>query len=208
MVWDDVDAPQAVGRDEPIELVGTHLRLTGIVSLGRFNRLTDMVNASPATSGSAMRGCFAGTASRRRSSSPEIMVDQDEISFIAQREVQAPEPGTGAVRSPASASRASSATARRVRHVHAGPYPDAAGSTSSDRRTWRPSSTRPTRASCRSTEVSTRSLADRRIVSHYPFVLINRTQMIAAAEAGGADERTSRTRSPTRRVPAEAVGEQ
>ena len=36
-------------------------------------------------------------------------------------------------------------------------------------------------------EVSTRSLADRRIVSHYPFVLINRTQMIAAAEAGGAD---------------------
>ena len=34
------------------------------------------------------------------------------------------------------------------------------------------------------TEVTTRSLADRRIVSHYAFVLINRTQMIAAAEAG------------------------
>ena len=34
------------------------------------------------------------------------------------------------------------------------------------------------------TEVTTRSLADRRIISHYKFVLINRTQMIAASETG------------------------
>ena len=34
------------------------------------------------------------------------------------------------------------------------------------------------------TEVTARSLADRRVVSHYDFVLINRTQMIAAAEIG------------------------
>ncbi len=33
-------------------------------------------------------------------------------------------------------------------------------------------------------EATTRSLADRRIVSRYEFVLINRTQMIAAAEIG------------------------
>ena len=37
-------------------------------------------------------------------------------------------------------------------------------------------------------DVTTRSLADREIIGHYPFVLINRTQMIAAAEIdGGAD---------------------
>ena len=34
------------------------------------------------------------------------------------------------------------------------------------------------------TDVTTRSLADRRIISHYDFVLINRTQMIAASEVG------------------------
>ena len=34
------------------------------------------------------------------------------------------------------------------------------------------------------TDVTTRSLADRRIISHYKFVLINRTQMIAASETG------------------------
>ena len=33
-------------------------------------------------------------------------------------------------------------------------------------------------------DVTTRSLADRRIVTRYDFVLINRTQMIAAAEIG------------------------
>ena len=55
-------------------------------------------------------------------------------------------------------------------------------------------------------EVSTRSLADRRIVSHYPFVLINRTQMIAAAEAGGADG-AEPDASGDEGIPAEAVGE-
>ena len=34
------------------------------------------------------------------------------------------------------------------------------------------------------TDVTTRSLADTRIVSRYDFVLINRTQMIAAAGVG------------------------
>ena len=33
-------------------------------------------------------------------------------------------------------------------------------------------------------DVTTRSLADRMIVSRYDFVLVNRTQMIAAAETG------------------------
>jgi hypothetical protein len=32
--------------------------------------------------------------------------------------------------------------------------------------------------------VTTRSLADRRVINHFKFVLINRTQMIAASEVG------------------------
>ena len=46
MVWDDVAAATPVGRDEPVELVGTNLRVKGTVSLGRFGRLTDLINAS------------------------------------------------------------------------------------------------------------------------------------------------------------------
>ena len=33
-------------------------------------------------------------------------------------------------------------------------------------------------------DVTTRSLADRRVINHFKFVLINRTQMIAASEVG------------------------
>ena len=38
------------------------------------------------------------------------------------------------------------------------------------------------------TEVVARSLADRRIISHFKFVLINRTHMIAASEIGRAGD--------------------
>ena len=161
---------------------------------------------TPATSGSAMRGCFTGTASRRRSSSTEIMVDQDEISFIAQREAQHPEPDSGGLRLAASASRASSGRARPFvmftpghtlsGRVHLFGQTDLAAFVDSSDPRFVPV-----------IEVSTRSLADRRIVSHYPFVLINRTQMIAAAEAGGADS-AEPDAIGDEGIPAEAVGEQ
>ena len=40
MAWEELDAPAPPAVDESVEIVGTHLRLTGSVSLGRFNRLT------------------------------------------------------------------------------------------------------------------------------------------------------------------------
>ena len=46
MVWDDTFQADAAGHDEPIELVGTHLRMTGVINVGRFARLTDLINAS------------------------------------------------------------------------------------------------------------------------------------------------------------------
>jgi len=185
MVWDDVDAPAVGGRDEPIELVGTHLRLTGTVSLGRFNRLTDMVNANA--------GYLRVRDARllRRNGEPtslvlaEIMVDQDEISFIAQSEVQAPNGSTGGF-DPGFSEPGLERTARPFvmftpghtlsGRVHLFGQTDLAAFVDSSDPRFVPV-----------VEVSTRSLADRRIVGHYPFVLINRTQMIAAAEAGIAD---------------------
>ena len=38
------------------------------------------------------------------------------------------------------------------------------------------------------TDVTARSLADRRVISHFRFVLINRTHMIAASEIGRAGD--------------------
>ncbi len=71
-------------KSEIIELVGPHLRVSGTISLLRFNRLSDLVNHTS--------GFVRLTEARllRRNGEPtnlivpELMVNQDEITFIGQ----------------------------------------------------------------------------------------------------------------------------
>jgi hypothetical protein len=181
MAWEELDPPTAPGPDEAIEIVGTHLRLTGYVSLGRFTRLTDLVNAQT--------GYLRVRDARllQRNGEPtslllsEIMVDQDEISFIAQT-VAPREPGTGAAFDSGFREAGLERLARPyilftpghtlTGRVHVFGQTDLASFVDSTDPRYVPV-----------VDVTTRSLADRRIVTRYDFVLINRTQMIAAAEA-------------------------
>lgn len=186
MAWDDAfDAPAAGGgNEEPIELVGMNLRLKGTVSLGRFGRLTDFINASS--------GYLRIRDARllQRNGEPtdlvlgELMVDQDEVSFIAQVEAPPPEPGTAVgFIEPISDTTVEHRKAREFviftpGHTLSGTVyvfgqTDLAGFVDSTDPRFVPI-----------VDVTTRSLADRRIVSRYAFVLVNRTQMIAAAETG------------------------
>jgi hypothetical protein len=184
VVWDDVSDNTPTGRDEPVELVGTNLRLIGAVALGRFGRLTDLINAS--------RGYVRIRDAQllQRNGDPtnlilaELMVDQDEISFIAQHQAQAPEPGAaGGFIEPTFGDNIEARQAREfvmftpghtvTGKVHIFGQTDLAGFVDATDPRFVPV-----------TAVTTRSLADHRIVSHYDFVLINRTQMIAAAEVG------------------------
>ena len=188
MVWDDIEAPTIAGHDEPIELVGTHLRLTGLIALGRFGRLTDLVNASSGYIRIRDARLLQRNGEPTALVLPEIMVDQDEISFIAQPQAQPPEPGAavGFIEP----SFGDNVEARQAREfvmftpghtvtgkVHIFGQTDLAGFVDATDPRFVPV-----------TDVSTRSLADRRIVSRYDFILINRTQMIAAAEAGSRDD--------------------
>jgi len=172
------------GELEPIELVGTHLRLTGFIGLGRFGRLTDLVNAS-----SGYIHVHDARLLRRNGDPtslvlPELMVDQDEISFIAQREDRDPDSlvPTGFIEDKF----APNVETRKAREfvmftpghtvtgkVYIFGQTDLAGFVDASDPRFVPVK-----------EVTTRSLADRRIISHYPFLLINRTQMIAASEIG------------------------
>ena len=93
MVWDDTFATTPDGRDEPIELVGTNLRLTGIVNLGRFGRLSDLINASSGYVRVRNARLLRRNGDPTKMVLPELMVDQDEISYIAQTEAPTPEPG-------------------------------------------------------------------------------------------------------------------
>ena len=95
MAWqDELGASQ--GRDEPVELVGTHLRLTGIVSLGRFNRVTDMINASSGYLRIRDARLLRRNGDPTNLVLPELMVDQDEISYIGQAHPAPPVRGSGA----------------------------------------------------------------------------------------------------------------
>ncbi|MES2209401.1 MAG: hypothetical protein V4515_04360 [Chloroflexota bacterium] len=172
------------GRTEPIELVGPHLRVSGTIALGRFNRLSDLVNHS--------RGFVRlhdATLLRRNGDPtslilPELMVNQDEITFIGQAEhVLAAAPNQDAATiAPTPGDRPTLERAPRryvvftpghaisgLIHVHREMTPANFVEAADPR--FVPM-----------TSVTARSLADRRVISHFQFLLVNRTQMTAVAE--------------------------
>jgi hypothetical protein len=191
MSWDIdtkfANVPQvAAGRDASIELVGTHLRMLGTIPLGRFGRLTDLINAS-----SGYIEIHDARLLRRNGDPttlvlPEIMVDQDEISFIAQTDPEQQEQGSSSAAREGPFGRPENRTAREFvmftpGHTITGTIyvfgqTDLRGFVDTTDPRFLPV-----------TGATTRSLADRRIISHYPFLVLNRTHMIAASEIGHAE---------------------
>lgn len=172
------------GRSEQIELVGPHLRVSGAINLGRFTRLTDLVNHS--------RGYVQLHEARllRRNGDPtsllvpSLMVNQDEITFIG----QASHVLAAAPTDPATLGDALTGDRPLIEkaprrfivftpghaisgfiHVHA--EMTVANFVESPDPRFVPM-----------TAVTARSLADRRVISHFQFLLVNRTQMTAVAE--------------------------
>ena len=177
---------EPLGREEKIELVGTHLRVKGLMYLGRFGRLTDLINAQSGY----IRVHDANLLRRNGDPTtlvlPELMIDKDEISFIAQEDPEAPAEASGLAGAGSMSDFGEVALTRLPRQfvlftpghtvtgsAHVYGETDLAGFVDTDDPRFIPL-----------TDVTTRSLADRRIISHYKFVLINRTQMIAASETG------------------------
>jgi hypothetical protein len=173
----------------PIELVGTNLRMTGMVALGRFGRLTDLINASSGYLRVRDARLLKRSGEPTNLMLPELMVDQDEISFIAEHDAPAP-PAGSAISFVEPSFGGAPIEARKAREfvlftpghtitgkVHIFGQTNLAAFVDSSDPRFVPV-----------TDATARSLADTRIVSHYDFVLINRTQMIAAAVAGGQDE--------------------
>jgi hypothetical protein len=184
MVWDDLSAAAPTGHDEQVELVGTNLRVKGTVSLGRFGRLTDLINASSGYIRIRDAQLLGRNGEPTGLQLAELMVDQDEISFIAQQHASHPEPGTATgFIEPVFGDDIEARKAREfvmftpghtvTGSVHVFGQTDLAGFVDATDPRFVPV-----------TGATTRSLADRRIVARYDLILINRTQMIAAAEAG------------------------
>jgi hypothetical protein len=166
------------GPEVDIELVGPHLRVGGRINLGRFHRLSDRINHG--------RGFIRLQDARllKRNGDPtpltvkELYVNQDEVTFVAM-----PHVSDVGLQLPGDMDRPSiQKTARRhivftPGHVisgliHVYQEMNLAGFVDSTDPRFIPM-----------THVSARSLADRRVVSHFDLLLVNRTQMTAVAEA-------------------------
>jgi hypothetical protein len=172
------------GVDVDIELVGPHLRVGGRISLGRFGRLSDRVNLG--------RGFFLLHDARllKRNGDPtplvvkDLYVNQDEVTFVAMAHASDQAPRTGS----AMADRPLIKKSPR-RHVvftpghvisgliHVYAEMSLAGLVDS-----------PDPRFIAMTQVSARSLADRRVVSRFDLLLVNRTQMTAVAEADAGEQ--------------------
>ena len=174
------DAP---GANEDIEILGPHLRVSGTVNLGRFPRLSDLVNRSPGYLHLREARLLQRNGDPTNLTMRELLVNRDEITFVGQR--------TGAARS------VLEQQSGRPRDFGASPVPKlyrrfvvftpghiitgdvyvfdestlASFVESADPR-FAPM-----------VNVAARSLADRRVISHFELLLVNKTQMTAAAEA-------------------------
>ena len=181
------DGPPDPGKSETIELVGPHLRVCGEISLLKFSRLSDLVNHN--------RGYIRLKNAQllRRNGEPtnlivqELMVNQDEITFIGQtvNEISSAATGNAAMDRPMmervprelvifTPGHTLTGTIRVFAETEIGNFVDT-----------------PDPRFIAMVDVTTRSLADRRVISHFGLALVNRTQIAAASlfeYAGGADE--------------------
>ena len=175
------------GRMEQIELIGPHLRVSGEVSLLRFNRLSDLINHG--------RGYIRLSDARllRRNGDPtnlvvpELMVNQDEVTFIGQKaeELSPPVASLSPIDRPSMARIPRQLVIFTPGHTLTGTVwlfaeTDVATFVDSPDPRFVPM-----------TDVTARSLADRRVISHFGLALVNRTQISAASlleRSGGAGE--------------------
>ena len=155
------------------ELVGPHLRLSGDISLGRFRRLSDVLNHHDGLLTLVNVGVLRRNGTPTRVTMPEIWVSPAEVTLVGQ-----------AASSPEGLPPAEFRIAKE-RHsvVIVTPGHALTGNifvaTDAEVAAFMQS---PDPAFIPMTNVRARSLADRRIVTGYPFALLNRRHIVAATE--------------------------
>jgi Family of unknown function (DUF6812) len=166
-----VEAGPAEGL--PLELVGQHLRLSGTVNLGYHNRLSDFVNNHEGLIKLRDVTVLRRNGDPTRVTSPSIWVNPDEVTLIGEMtDVDENSPLAMEYRQ----KQASHLIVVTPGHtltgaVHLNPEAVLAVFIESRDPVWIPM-----------TDVRTRSLADRRVISRYAFAVVNRRHIVAATE--------------------------
>lgn len=182
------DIPIEEVKQETIELVGPHLRVRGEIALFKFHRLSDLINSNRGYVRLKDAQLLRRNGDPTNLVVPELMVNPDEITFIGQRADSAPSAPSGWA---GGEDRPLLERARRqfvvftaghtlTGSIYAFAETDIADFVDAPYPRFIPM-----------VAATARSLADRRVISHFSFVLVNRTQMTAASfleRAGAAVE--------------------
>jgi hypothetical protein len=171
------------GALEPVELAGPHLRLSGGIALGRFRRLSDVVNhqQGPMLLHDATVLRRNGTATRV--TTPSIWVNPAEVTLIGQATTNQDDTAPADLRIPKESHLLIVVTPGHT--LTADVYIPSGGALSSFIESTDP-------AFIPITDVRARSLADRRVITRYQFALLNRRHVVAATEADGESLRDRR----------------
>ena len=160
-------------RDEGlmIEIVGPHLRVSGSLQLGYHRRLSDFINNHQ-----GLMDLRGATVLRRngdptRVYAPNIWINLDDVTLIGSIGDDRPVAGGANILMEKRPHPIISVTPGHTLtgEVHLAPEARLAAFIESNDPRFVPM-----------TDVRTRSLADRRIISRYPFALLNRRHMVAA----------------------------
>lgn len=164
-----VEASDEGGTAVDVELVGPHLRLAGTIGLGRFRRLSDLVNHHLGLIGLRNATILRRNGTATRVTAPTIWVSPAEVTLIGEPGAEprdaapefriAKEPHSLVFVTPGH-------TLTGQIHLVVG------GQLSSFIESNDP-------AFIPLTDARTRSLADRRIIARYNFALLNRRQIVA-----------------------------
>jgi hypothetical protein len=175
LVVEVVAPPPVSERAEglPIELVGQHLRLSGTVTIGFHHRLSDFVNNNEGLIQLRDVTVLRRNGDPTKVTSPSIWVSPDEVTLIGQAvdvdQAEAPTRDFMAKRTYLLIVVTPGHTL--TGEVHLNPEGVLSAFIESPSPVWIPM-----------TDVRTRSLADRRVISRYSFALLNRRHIVAATE--------------------------
>ena len=190
-------ADGSAGREAYLELIGTHLRASGVADVGRFRRISDYVNLLDGFFRLRDVVLLDRTGAPTRITMPELRVRLDDVAIVGQLVVDPLPPSTEGhvviakeMRRLVIMTRAHIIYGFVYVHEHGGlvQFVD-----SSDPK-FIPMS-----------NVRVRWLADRRLAGRYPFALVQRSQILGVATEGTGAPKAARARRRAAVAAAEAA---
>jgi hypothetical protein len=173
-------------REQYLELIGTHLRASGVVDLGRFRRVTDYVNLLDGFFGLRDVVLLTRTGEATRITMPELRVRLDEVAIVGQLAAEElPRSTELGVHVEKSTRRLVVMTAAHIIYgfVHTLEGASMMQFLDSPDPKFMPMS-----------RVRVRWLADRRLAARYPFALVQRAQILGVATEGTGAPREAKAR--------------